>query len=242
LDQYGRAIRTISGTHKVGGKDEPRISNKTGLNRYTWDFQIDGPVKWTGAAKERYQGPEEGAAVPPGRYSVRMKLGTQTFLRPFTVLNDPRSIVSQADLERTYAVAKRVQAQFSLIDTMLNNLDAAKKDIDAASKSATDKAALDAAEAARAKLFSLLTANYQNDEDGIQIPGALREDVQTAFFASQGLITEPVTGYVARVDGEVRDAVAQYNAFVTGPLVKVEAAVQAAKLKPLAVTTTVTAP
>jgi hypothetical protein len=36
--------------------------------------------------------------------------------------------------------------------------------------------------------------------------------------------------------------VAQYNAFVTGPLVPVEAAVKAAKLTPLAVTTTVSAP
>jgi photosystem II stability/assembly factor-like uncharacterized protein len=242
LDRYGRVIRTVSGTHKVGPKDEPRISNKTGLNRYTWDFQIDGPVKWTGAAKERYQGPEEGPGVPPGTYSVRMKLGTQTFVRPFTVLNDPRSAFTQAELEQSFAAAKRVQAQFSLIDTMLNNLDAAKKDIDAASKVATDKTALTAAEAARTKLFHLLTANYQNDEDGIQIPGALREDVQTAFFASQGLITQPVTAYAARIDGEVRDAVTQYNAFVTGPLVQVEAAVQAAKLKPTAVTTTVTAP
>ena len=140
LDRYGRVIRTISGTHKVGGKDAPRISNKAGLNRYTWDFQIDGPVKWTGAAKEGYQGPNEGPGVPPGMYSVRLTIGKSAFVRSFTVAPDPRSHFTQADYERSYAVTKRVQAQFSLIDTMLNNLDAAKKDIDAATRtSGTDK-------------------------------------------------------------------------------------------------------
>jgi len=242
LDRYGRVLRSVSGTHKVADKDVPRISNKAGINRYTWDFQIDGPVKWTGAAKEGYQGPAEGPGVPPGMYSVRLTLGSAVFVRSFTVAPDPRSQFTQADYERSYVLAQRVQAQFSLVDTMLNNLDAAKKDIDAASKASSDKTAFAAAEAARVKIFNVLTANYQNDEDSIAASGALREDVQTSYFLVQGLVTQPVTTYVARVDREVRAAVAQYNAFVTGPLVPVENAVKAAKQKPLAVTTQVRVP
>ena len=38
LDSHGRVIRSVSGTHKVGGKDVPYVPNKAGLNRYTWDF------------------------------------------------------------------------------------------------------------------------------------------------------------------------------------------------------------
>ena len=242
LDRYGRVLRTVSGTHKVGGKDEPRVSNKAGLNRYTWDFQIDGPVKWTGAAKEAYQGPNEGPGVPPGMYSVRLTIGKSTFVRSFTVKPDPRSHFTQADYERSYEATKRVQAQYSLIDTMLNNLDAAKKDIDAATKAATDKSAYATVEAARVKIFNTLTANYQNDEDSIQAPGALREDVQSAYFGVQGIITQPIVEYTKRIDREVRDAVVQYNAFVTGPLVPVETALKAAKQTPSAVTTPVTAP
>jgi hypothetical protein len=171
-----------------------------------------------------------------------LTIGKAAFVRSFTVKPDPRSIFTQADYERSYAASKRVQVQFSLIDTMLNNLDAAKKDIDAATKASTDKTAYAAAEAARVKIFNALTANYQNDEDSIQTPGALREDVQSAYFTTQGLITQPIVDYTKRVDREVRDAVTQYNAFVTGPLVTVETAVKAAKLKPLAVTTPVAAP
>jgi hypothetical protein len=175
-------------------------------------------------------------------YSVRLSIGKSTFVRSFTVKPDPRSHFTQADYERSYEVTKRVQAQFSLIDTMLNNLDAAKKDIDAATKAATDKNAYAAAEAARVKIFNALTANYQNDEDSIQTPGALREDIQTSYFGSQGVITQPVADYNKRMDGEIRDAVVRYNAFVTGPLVPVETALKAAKQTPLAVTTPVTAP
>ena len=242
MDRYGRVLRTVSGTRKVGGKDVPRVSNKAGLNRYTWDFQINGPVKWTGAAKEAYQGPNEGPGVPPGMYSVRLTIGKTAFVRSFTVAPDPRSHFTQADYERSYAASKRVQAQYSLIDTMLNNLDAAKKDIDAATKAGTDKNAYATVEAARVKIFNALTANYQNDEDSIQTPGALREDVQSAYFGSQGIITQPTVDYLKRIDAEVRDAVAQYNAFVTGPLVPVETALKAAKQTPSAVTTPVTAP
>ena len=92
------------------------------------------------------------------------------------------------------------------------------------------------------KIFNTLTANYQNDEDSIQAPGALREDVQSAYFGVQGIITQPTVEYTKRVDGEIRNAVGQYNAFVTGPLVTVETALKAAKQTPAAVTTPVTAP
>ena len=51
LDARGRVIRSVSGTHKVGGKDVPYVPNKAGLNRYMWDFNVNGPVKWNGASR-----------------------------------------------------------------------------------------------------------------------------------------------------------------------------------------------
>ena len=66
--------------------------------------------------------------------------------------------------------------------------------------------------------------------------------MQGAYFGVQGIITQPIVEYTKRIDREVRDAVVQYNAFVTGPLVPVETALKAAKQTPSAVTTPVTAP
>jgi hypothetical protein len=86
---------------------------------------------------------------------------------------------------------------------------------------------------ARKALFDILTANYQNDEDGIQMQGALREDIQTAFFVAQNVPTKPGDQFVGRVTAELRDAVAKYNAYVTGVLPVVNSALKAVSMKPL---------
>ncbi len=239
LDAQGRAVRTISGTHKVGGKDRPYVPNKAGLNRYAWDFGIDGPVKWLGAAKEEYRGPDSGPGVVPGTYSARMTINGRTYVQRFVVKPDPRSQFTQADYVRTFEAAVHVQQQYSLVDTMLNALDDVKKAIDAESATAKKAnnaaavAALDAAAAARKSLFDRLTADYQNDEDGIQRPGALREDIEGLYFGAQGLITAPVKAAMARADGELRDAVGAYNAFVAQILPQTNVQLQHAGMKSL---------
>ncbi len=139
LDAHHRVVRTIKGTHKVHGKDEPYASNKIGINRYVWDFQIDGPVKWYGAAKEEYQGPNEGPPVPPGRYFVRMSLSGKTYDEPFIVKADPDTGVTQAQFEQSYAFATKYLRQFSIIDTMLNGLDSVKEQLGKAKTSAKTK-------------------------------------------------------------------------------------------------------
>ncbi|MEO6835625.1 MAG: hypothetical protein ABI231_06935 [Candidatus Tumulicola sp.] len=239
LDSHGRVIRTVSGTHKVAGKDKPYITNKVGLNRYVWDFGVNGPMKWLGAAKERYQGPDSGPGVPPGSYAVRMTLDGHTYVQRFVVKADPRSILTQADYERTFAAAMKVQDQLSVVDAMLNNLDAVKKTIDEAagtSKKAANAALfskLADALTARASVFDFLTANYQNDEDGIQRPGALREDLFGAYFGAQGLLTQPVVQYLVRTHAQVQDGVIRYNAFVKNVLPGVNAALKQAGMKAL---------
>ncbi len=239
LDRYGRAIRTIDGTHKVGKKELPRVPNKAGINQFVWDFQIDGPVKWYGAARKRYQGPNEGPGVPPGTYSARLTLGSKVFVQPFIVKPDPRSQFTQAEYEQTYELSRRVQDQFSQVDLMLDRLDDVDKALsaDAAAAAKAKNAALSTAignaQSARTTLFNSLTANYHNDEDSIERQGALREDIETAYYSAQGLVTQPVLDYVARTTAELAAAKTRFNAFVTGVLPGVNAALKAANMKPL---------
>jgi hypothetical protein len=229
-------IRTVKGTHKVNKKDVPYVSNKVGINRYVWDFQIDGPVKWTGAAKPQYQGPNEGPGVPPGQYYVRMTVAGKTYLEPFTVKADPDTHFTQAQFQESYAFAKKYLREFSNVDTMLNALDSVKKELSDAKTNAKTKndAALqkqiDAVLAQRDTLFRELTADYHNDEDSIQRPGALREDMQGLGFFGQGVLTPAVRQYAVRVDATYRSAVDRYNAFVRS-LSSVNSALKSAGLK-----------
>ncbi len=236
LDARGRVIRSVSGTHKIGGKDVPYITNKVGLNRYTWDFTVNGPVKWNGG-NPFSKGPSSGPGVVPGSYSVRMTLAGHTYVQHFKVLPDPRSLYSQADYQRSYDAAMRQMGHLSQIDTMLNNLDDLKKALDTASASAKTagnsalSAKLDAVATARQALFDSLAVNIRGE--GTEDEGKLHEDVFGAYFVSQGLITPAVESFLARVDVMYGAGVARYNAFATGELPSVNAALKQAGMKTL---------
>jgi photosystem II stability/assembly factor-like uncharacterized protein len=238
LNASGQVIRTVAGSRKSStGKETPRVTNKAGINRYVWDFQIDGPVKWTGAAKIAYQGPDEGAYVPPGRYAVRMTVGGKSFTEPFTVKPDPKSTFKQADYERSYAFVKKYYREYSVVDTMLNTLDSVKSQLDAATADPKAKAdaslqqQIAAAATARDTVFHQLTADYHNDEDSIQRPGALREDIQSMGFFGFGLITPAIMNFGQRVDTEYASGLANYNAFVRTTIPALNAALTKAGLK-----------
>jgi photosystem II stability/assembly factor-like uncharacterized protein len=216
LNSSGTVIRTVSGTHKEEKKDVPDVPNKDGVNRYVWDLHEDGPVLWMGAAKEDYRGPKEGAPVVPGTYTVRIVLAGKTLDRTFAVKPDPRDTWTQSDYLAGYAFSKKYLDDYGKIDTVLNNLDAMKKSLADAAKSAAGNdaktAQIAAAQKGRDAIFALFTADYHNDEDSIGRPGALREDVPRTFG-----ITPPTAAaleYAGRFDADYAAAFARYNAFV----------------------------
>ncbi len=108
LDENGRIVRTVKGTHKVKGKDEPYVPNKGGINRYVWDFTEDPPLKWYGAAREDYQGPKSGPMIVPGIYTARIALDGKTLQQPFTVAPDPRDELDGRAVPRRLRVRAQV--------------------------------------------------------------------------------------------------------------------------------------
>jgi photosystem II stability/assembly factor-like uncharacterized protein len=239
LDDHGKVIRTVA---------VKSDANKAGLNRYVWDFQNDGPIKWTGAAKPAYEGPDEGISVPRGNYSVRMKLGGHTYVQPIVVKPDPRSAFTLATDVQSYTAGNRALHQYSTIDTMLNNLDSIKATLDTAAADPKGKAdaaltaAIVDAQAKRATLFSTLTADFHNDEDSIQRPGALREDYQGLYYAVQGPITPAVLDLLGRLETRYRAAIAQYNDYVTKTLPPINTSLTTDKLKPIPATVKTVSP
>jgi hypothetical protein len=122
------------------------------------------------------------------------------------------------------------------INEVLNHLDAVKASLDAAAPTVKDDASLRAqiegALAQRQEIFSLFTADFHNDEDSIQRPGALREEIpRGGFGASQGPTAEQLD-YAKRFDAASDAAFAKYNGFVNSlqPLSK---ALEAKGVKPI---------
>ncbi len=234
LNATGRVIRTVSGTHKVHGKDVPYVSNKAGLNRYTWDFAVNGPLKWNGG-NDFSKGPDTGPQVVPGDYSVRMALSGHTYVQRVRVRPDPRSRLTQAVYQRSFDLATGQLAHLSQVDAILNSLDDLKKSLDAAlaSSKKTNNAELTAriADAAKAReaLFGSLAVNIRGE--GTEDEGKLHEDLLSAFNLAQTPTTPAIVNFLARVDAEYRDGVGRYNAFVANVLPGINAALRQAGMK-----------
>ncbi len=237
LDAGGAVIRTVSGTHKVKGKEEPYVPNKAGIYRYVWDFTEDAPAKWHGAAREEYQGPKTGPAVVPGTYTVRLAMGAQTLTQRVTVKPDPRDRWTQAQYESGYAFARKYSTIYGKIDDVLNNLDAIKKSLTRVAASAKNDAAIasqvTAAQQSWGPVFAAFTADYKNDEDSIQRAGSLRESIpRTGFGGPQLPPTAEQLDYARRFDAAYAAAVAQYNDYV-GLLSPLQTALKNAGIKPV---------
>ena len=236
LDARGRVIRHISGTHKVGGKDVPYVPNKAGLNRYTWDFNVNGPVKWN-AGNDFSKGPDTGPGVVPGSYSARIAISGHTYVAHFNVEPDPRSRFTQVDYQRTFDAAMRVMAHLTVVDTILNNLDDLKKAVDdslataqkAGNAGLTSK--LTAFSDARQALLDSLAINVRGE--GTQQEGKVHEDLLGALGAAQSLVTPAIVDALARIDAEYRAGVGRYNDFVRTQVSPVDDALKAANMKPL---------
>ncbi len=59
---YDSRCRRPHSAHATG-------TNDAGINSIVWNFTDAPPVKWTGAANPRFQGPDDGATVVPGRFT-----------------------------------------------------------------------------------------------------------------------------------------------------------------------------
>lgn len=211
LDASGKVVRTISGTHKVKGKEVPNVSNKTGVNRMTWDFHENAPTPWKGAASPMFRGPHVGPQVVPGVYTVRLKLDGKTLTQTALVKPDPRDSYTQADYQAAYDFAEKYSVRYGKIDDALNNLDAIKKSL--AKANASDPKVV-AAKAQWQGVFSSLTANFKNGEDSVIYPSSLREEIPRTGFGSTAPPTAAQLDYASRWDAAYAAAFAKYNDYV----------------------------
>jgi len=232
LDGHGRVIRHLKGAEKPkpgqaadeessGPGAGPGVPNEAGIDRVVWNLREDGPPQWNGTVRQ-FRGPQVGAMVVPGTYAARISLNGHTYTQTFEVKADPRSPYTQAQLVAAYNFAKKYLDVQGQINTILNEIDAQRKTLQNArtslSKGGGNNAAVlakvDAAQKAQDAIFRRFTANYQNDEDSIQFPGQLREDVPRSGFGGPQPPTPALLEYAKRFDRQYAKAVADYRNYV----------------------------
>jgi len=90
-----------------------QLPAEAGGNRTNWDLRADAPPVFTHTfeinANPGLTPPSPlGPLVPPGAYTLRLTVDGKTYTRALTVVNDPRSPATVADVRAQYALETRV--------------------------------------------------------------------------------------------------------------------------------------
>jgi photosystem II stability/assembly factor-like uncharacterized protein len=100
---------------------ELRAPAKAGGNRFIWDLRRAPITKIEGSdpiSEETFAGP----FVPPGAYTVTLKIGEQEQTQRFNVLKPADVDTPQADLEAQYDLAMRIHDQLDLTAKTINRM------------------------------------------------------------------------------------------------------------------------
>ena len=141
LDSQGKPVR------KLEAKGQP------GMNRVKWDMRYeppklialrtvapDNPHVWN---EPRFRDAdsrpithwgskpaEVGPIVPPGQYTVRMKVDGQTYTQPLTVLRDPHSPGSDADIQHSVQTLLRISNDITQVSETVNQIEWLRKQLE----------------------------------------------------------------------------------------------------------------
>jgi hypothetical protein len=144
LDAEGQMVNTLQG------------SRDAGINRISWNMRYPGPEQakirtkppgnptvvqekrfreqwenegWIPVLSWGTQGGFSGVRVPPGTYTVNLRVGGETFTQELEVLKDPRSDGTMADIQEMVAMQLQVRDDITTISGLINEIEWMKKQI-----------------------------------------------------------------------------------------------------------------
>ena len=125
-DEQGQTVRRYASTDPAPTPDPklkiprywvkppPTLADQPGLHRFYWDLHgeplRDSPPQYPMTAVLNKTAPQPtGPWVVPGKYSVVLTAGGQSFTQPLTLKMDPRVKATSADLTRQFSQSKTLQ-------------------------------------------------------------------------------------------------------------------------------------
>jgi len=107
---------------------EPRLSKRTGMNRFVWDMRDAPTIKLKEGKHGEYA--LRGPRVLAGVYEVRLEIGDSQFspnVQNFTLRPDPRVPTSAVDLQAQYDFLVEVQKKLNQLHEAINRLREVRK-------------------------------------------------------------------------------------------------------------------
>ncbi len=185
LDAAGQVVRTFTG---VPDDDKPKKEDedgefgfhqpkpptrKAGLNRFQWDLRYPGAVVFEGMVLWGAHA-EAGPLAVPRQYQVRVTANGVSQTEPLTLKMDPRSTVTQADLQEQFQAAIRVRDQVSAADEMVIAIRQINKELQDRAEKGHDEALASSGARLRDRLSTIEEELYQvrnrANEDPLNFP------------------------------------------------------------------------
>jgi photosystem II stability/assembly factor-like uncharacterized protein len=132
LDQKGQVVRTLPGTNAVG------------INRIHWNLRYErskdirlrtspqyapdmrvGPEGWRPAP----DGGRLSILAPPGSYTVKLTVGERPFTQPLTVIKDPYSEGTEAEIQAQVTTLFELRRDMDRAADIVNGIDVARSQI-----------------------------------------------------------------------------------------------------------------
>jgi photosystem II stability/assembly factor-like uncharacterized protein len=161
--------------------DEPRLTKDAGANRFVWNLHTANATKLPdnkgrGGTVDALTGPR----VPPGRYQVRLTVGSTTVTQAFEVAKDPRVAASDADLREQYQWAKKAHDMLTRVHDAVVRLRDVRAQADAWAGRTDASAVKEAAKSLAAKLGAIEGELIQvRSEDPRMFPAKLNTRLAT---------------------------------------------------------------
>lgn len=176
LDASGNVIRKLQAPARAG------------LNRAFWDLRYDAPrlVALRTPAPDNphiwedprfhgrdsrpilhwgIEGAQQGPLVAPGKYTVRLTVDGKTLSEPLTILRDPKSPGSDADIEASVKALLRIRDDISRTSDMVNRIEWIRKQLeDTEAMLSSEISQAKAEQKSDAKLADLLKSTKDMDD------------------------------------------------------------------------------
>ena len=153
----GDVVRTLRGTSALG------------INRVHWDLRDEPnePIRLLTSPiyADHIEVGEEGrpapgsreisVLMPPGRYTVRLRVGDELHEQPLTVLKDPHSAGSEAEIDAQVAFLRELREDLVTAGEAVHRVEAIRVQLATLARFANDQALADAISALEEKLVAL---------------------------------------------------------------------------------------
>jgi hypothetical protein len=181
-------------------------TTNAGLNRFTWDLRTDAPTQVPGAVY--WGGRAGGAVVPTGSYNVKLSAGGQSVTAKIEVKTDPRITVSQADLDKQFEFATRINARITAGHDAINQIRGLRQQLDLLRQrlAATpeNRPVLDAADALNKKMTEveeeLIQTKATSGEDALNFPIKVVNQLVDVFGTVESADAAPTAQSIAVFD------------------------------------------